>query len=495
MLVASVAVSCQHKHDEHDHGHSHSHGVEMLVAYSADFELFAETEPFLVGKECAVAAHITRLADFKPLDSTQVTLVFDNGGQQQRQTLKSPHEAGIYRFSITPVKAGCADMTFEIEVGDSVALLKAPHVHVYADHDALHHHDGCGHDHETPEGDLVSFTKEQSWKTDFATEVVCLEEFGQLIRTVAQVLPSQGNERQVVAMTSGIVALNANMVEGVAVNGGQTLFSIESNGMADNNMGVRYQEAVANYNLAKETYERKQRLAADKIVSTAELQRAKSEYENAMAVYNNLKHNFSTSGQRATAPMGGYVKALHVANGAFVEAGQPVMTVAQNRDLFIRAEVQPRHYEALSLIEDVTFKTSHGNNVYSLKDLNGSVVSYGRAVDEGSPLLPVTFRVRNSANLVSGDFLTIYIRCRGSEPVLTVANGGIVEEMGNYFVYVQHNPEQFEKRLVTLGATDGLRTVVLSGLKAKERVVSKGAMMIKLNQSSGALDPHAGHVH
>jgi multidrug efflux pump subunit AcrA (membrane-fusion protein) len=70
-----------------------------------------------------------------------------------------------------------------------------------------------------------------------------------------------------------------------------------------------------------------------------------------------------------------------------------------------------------------------------------------------------------------------------------------VNILGNYFIFVQLTPESFEKRLVTLGATDGYRTEVLSGVEPGERVVTKGASMVRLAQNGAALDPHAGHVH
>ena len=67
--------------------------------------------------------------------------------------------------------------------------------------------------------------------------------------------------------------------------------------------------------------------------------------------------------------------------------------------------------------------------------------------------------------------------------------------MGNYFVYVQLTPEFFEKREVKIGQTDGQRTEILSGLNGKERVVAKGAVLVKLTQATGTLDAHSGHVH
>ncbi len=60
---------------------------------------------------------------------------------------------------------------------------------------------------------------------------------------------------------------------------------------------------------------------------------------------------------------------------------------------------------------------------------------------------------------------------------------------------MQVTPELFEKREVKTGITDGIKTEILSGLSTHERIVTKGAFLVKLAQSSGALDPHAGHVH
>jgi hypothetical protein len=48
---------------------------------------------------------------------------------------------------------------------------------------------------------------------------------------------------------------------------------------------------------------------------------------------------------------------------------------------------------------------------------------------------------------------------------------------------------------VKIGSTDGLKTEITKGISATERIVSKGAVLVKLAQSSGALDAHSGHVH
>ena len=96
---------------------------------------------------------------------------------------------------------------------------------------------------------------------------------------------------------------------------------------------------------------------------------------------------------------------------------------------------------------------------------------------------------------MSGSFIETFIKTQSQTETLTVSNEAIVEEMGNYFVYVQLTPELFEKRPVKTGVTDGIRTEITDGVSQGERIVGKGAILVKLAQSAGAIDPHAGHVH
>jgi hypothetical protein len=70
-----------------------------------------------------------------------------------------------------------------------------------------------------------------------------------------------------------------------------------------------------------------------------------------------------------------------------------------------------------------------------------------------------------------------------------------MEEQGYYSVFVQLTPELFEKRGVTIGSTDGIRTEIKNGLAEGERIVTRGALLVKLAAVSNSLDPHAGHVH
>ena len=493
VLIATALTGCGQSQSKGEASEGHAHDESLrLTTYNSDFELFAEATPFVVGQSSDILAHFSHLSNFKPLKEGSITVSLIVGTDGIRQTVEKPLRDGIYLFSIKPSTMGTAKLIFDIATPDGNSQLVLTNVKIYDnEHDAQH----AAADAVESSSNGVLFTKEQSWKIEFATDEVKQEPFGQIIRTTAQIQPSQIDENVVVAKASGIVRFSGDgIVDGKAVSSGQSLFSIESGGLAENNMDVRYNEAASEYNRAKADYDRKKELAKDRIVSDRELLEAETAFKNAEAVYNNLRKNFSSGRQVISSPMNGFIKQVLVRNGEYAEAGQPVLVVSQNRDLLIKAELQPKYFDVLGTIHTANIKVLNSNLSYTLDELNGKVVSYGKSTDLSNPLIPVVFQVQNSVGLLPGSFVEMYIKLQSNAHSLTVPNTAIVEEMGAYFVYVQITPEFFDKRVVSVGKTDGFRTEITSGLSPNERVVSKGAILVKLSQATGQLDTH-GHAH
>ncbi len=365
------------------------------------------------------------------------------------------------------------------------------------------HTEECNHDHDSHEGHnhteipgAITFTKAQASKIDFSVENPVSEPLGQVIKTTARIISDQTDESIVAARTSGIVVFAGNdIVEGKSVSSGQTLFYVSGSGMAENNVNVRLTEAQSTYAKAEADYNRSLELAKDKIVSDKELRQIKSEYESAKAVYDNLYRNFSEKGQRVSSSAGGFVKQLYVSNGQYVEAGQPLISVSKNKSLLLKADVPARYAPLLPYITSANIRKPNDKTIYKLSDLNGKVLSFGRSVNNDNYLLPVTFQIDNKAGFISGGFAEVFIKTQSEKPVLSIPKEAIIENQGTYFVFVQAAPEAYEKREVGIGVSDGIRTEITSGLTTKDKVVSKGAVSVKLAESSGALDPHAGHVH
>ena len=492
LLITTVLAACSHK--PHTPGEEEPHREKLLItSYNSTFELFAEADPFVADHQSYILAHFTRLENFKPLGEGSVVISLLQEGGETVSGSAEPVSDGIYRIFLQPSAAGKGRLEFDIRTSEEVSQLIVTGITIYDNAaDAQHAAEAEAHGG----GNTVLFTKEQSWKIGFATEEVRKAPFGETIRTVAQIEPSQSDEKVVVAKAGGLVLFTGREITpGTVVRTGQRLFTMEGGGLADNNTDVRYAEAVAEYNRAKAEYDRKRELSKERIVTESELLTAQAAFQNAEAVYANLRKSLSSGGSQVVqSPMNGFVKQLFVRNGELAEAGQALLVVSQNRDLLIRAELQPKYYSHLGSIATATIKVMHSDLTYTLEELNGKIVTYGRSADLTNPLIPVVFQVQNNVGLLPGSFVEMFIKLQDGSEAITVPNEALIEEMGAYFLYVQVTPELFEKRAVLIGKSDGLRTEITEGLSAGERVVSKGAIMVKLSQSTGQLDAH-GHGH
>jgi RND family efflux transporter MFP subunit len=493
-LVIATALNACHNHSaETDSEHDHDDVKVLITGYSEKFELFAEADPFAVGVTSSILVHLTHIENFKPLQEGKVTLSMIIGTKGIRQTIEKAERPGIYRFSLTPETEGLARIILDIETGTTKQQIEVRGIGVYADeHTAIHEAEG----NAVQETNAFAFTKEQSWKIDFATEHPLIEPFGQSIKTTAQIQPAQGDEVIVTAKTNGVVTIpNNGLLEGKTVSAGELLLTISGSGLAENSWNVKFAEAKNNFEKAKADFERMSQLAKDKIIPEKELLAAKTDFENAKALYDNMNENFNAKGQRVVSPLNGYAKQLFVQNGQYIEVGHPIITVSQNKNLLITADVQQKFAPVLGAIVSANIRTLYDNKTYTLKELNGKIVSYGRSVNPDNFMIPVILQIDNKGSFVPGGFVELYLKLLTNSVALTVPNTALLEEQGQFFVMVQVTPELFEKREVKIGSTDGVKTEVLRGLNENERIVSKGAMLVKLAQAAAALDPHSGHVH
>jgi hypothetical protein len=77
---------------------------------------------------------------------------------------------------------------------------------------------------------------------------------------------------------------------------------------------------------------------------------------------------------------------------------------------------------------------------------------------------------------------------------VVILNSAIVDDNGTPVAYVQAGGETFERRVLTLGATDGTRTHIAAGIRPGDMVVTTGAYQVRLAAASGS-DFAGGHAH
>lgn len=488
-LVLSSCHNSGHVQQAQEEGHNHSHEERLMVtAYSSTIELFAECTPVVAGEETEILAHLTVLEDFAPVTNEQVTATLTAGGSKVSAQAECVAD-GKYEFHLTPAKAGNGQLEINVP---GLGVVKAD-VKVCADDGEA---DEEIEESEPESSNGVAFSKEKAWAVGMQTAEIQRMDIGSVIRTMASVeLPAESRQ-SVVAASSGRVGFALrDLVPGIQVSKGQVLFTIEGNGTSDDNLAVKFADAQADYNLAKSEYERKCELAEYGIVSRSELEQAKADYEKSKAAYENLSSNWQDGRQVIKAAIDGYLESVDISAGQHIEAGQQLATISDLSEIHLHADVQSRYYSQLAHITGANIKRIDSSRTFSLEEACGKLVSYGRSTHGTSSLIPVTFCLSNDMGLVPGAFVEMFISTGVTEPVTCVPVESIVEEMGQKFVFVQLNPEFFEKRPVVTGQSNGMMVQILQGVSEGERVVSGGAMFVKLSQSQGALDPHAGHNH
>ena len=366
------------------------------------------------------------------------------------------------------------------------------HGHDHDHEDETEQHAGeAGDDHD--HGDEIILTPEKARAAGVKVETIMPGTFHGVIHTSGKVLSASCDETTVMATISGRVSYKNHVSEGLKVTGGMQLFSITSAGMqvAD---GDPVQRARIDYERAERDYTRARLLVKDKIISEKDLAVSKAEYEAARLTYTSVQKTRSAGGVVVTAPRGGYVKQCLVAGGDYVEAGQPLAVLTQNKHLYLRAEIPEREFKELNKIRCAKFRTSYSDRLYDITDMGGHIQSYGRSAEVNNSYIPVVFEFNNTGDVVQGSYAEIYLITQERENVLTLPLTALTEEQGVHYIYIQVDKEGYRKQEVTLGESDGERVEILSGLKKGDKVVTKGAIQVKLASAANAIPAH-NHNH
>jgi membrane fusion protein, heavy metal efflux system len=488
--VTLAGTSCQRNASSEEHGHAHEESTTLAYTlYSEKTELFVEFKPLVVGQPSKFAAHFTKLGkSFTSLDSGKITLslvVNDKGVRQSNDKASSP---GIFRLALKPLVAGTGKLVFDIVTSEYKDQIIIDPVSVYADQQSA-----AAAEQDVPSGS-ITFLKEQAWKIDFANQEIKRQSFHEVIKTSGQLLAKPSDETVVTARSNGVVQWNDDVVTGGTVQQGKRLFIISSGNLATGNIESQYREAKLNFEKAEADYNRVQPLLADKIISSKDYLEIKNHYDQSKIVFETISRNYSAGGQSVQSPGNGFIKQVLVSSGEYVQAGQPLVVITKDQTLMLKADVSLRYYNDLPFVKDANFKTLYGDKLYSTTAMKGKVLSYGKSVGDATSLLPISFSFVNDGTLVPGESVEVYLQSKPILDALVVPLAALIEEQGNFYVYIQTAGETFDKRAVTLGIQDGVNVQVVAGTKEGERVVTKGAYMIKLATQSGNVPAH-GHEH
>lgn len=361
------------------------------------------------------------------------------------------------------------------------------HDHEMHDHDGENHGD---HDHEHEKhdhsDDEIVIEPSDAEKFGIVVETVAEHPFNDVLAVTGQIVGSSANESVITATTPGILTLKGNILIGQDIKAHAVIGTISAKNISGGDPNNAARVAIAS---AKRQLDRLEPLLREGIVTQREYDQALSEYEAAKAAY-------SPSGANGTvvSPIAGVITQLFVSSGQYVEIGTPIATVAKNNTLVIRADLPEKNRNMLGQIKTALFRPTYSQEWISIDSIGGKrTQSAPTDAIAKAGYIPVYFTVNNDGSLTNGTYVDVNLLGEGCAPAITLPSEAIVEQQGNYFAYVRTGDHSYEKRKIELGESSGSRRKVISGIKAGDNVVVKGAVMVKIAESSGAVPE--GHTH
>ena len=367
---------------------------------------------------------------------------------------------------------------------------------------------GCGSAPGEPESKMTSFTSSES-KADTAElftvpkeqmahlQIVAAEK-GPLPRTLrlAGSVAYNAFETTPVFASIGGPVHEILVAPGQFVQAGQPLLNVTSpDYSAARSAYIKAREA---FTLSDKLYTRAQDLFAHGAISEADLQQAEANHNQAHADMESSADTLralgvkdpdsliknaarSTSESPVLAPVTGEIVERLVGPGQLLQSGvTQCFTISNTNTVWILVNVYQSDLPFVHVADAVEINTDSYPELF-----HGKLSYLAPALDPNTRTLQARIVTENPGKKLKKDmYVTATVNAGSIPDAITVPDAAILRDTENQpFVYVQAGPNQFARRLVTVGPSVAGRTQIASGLKESEQVVGDGSLFLQFKNS------------
>lgn len=256
--------------------------------------------------------------------------------------------------------------------------------------------------------------------------------------------------------------------EGAYVQKGQKLVQIDR---ADAQLAVQKAElGVRNASLA---WERTEKMAADKLVSPQDVDKARYERDVAKHALDEARRRLDKTEVRA--PFTGKVTLRSVQNGQTVKPGDALFVLADYDPLVARIFLPEREVLDLKPGQDAQMSLKARDDVR----FRGRIQRISPVVDTQSGTVKVTVEaLQPPASVRPGAFVTVGLVRETRAAALLVPKPAVIRELSEAFVYVADG-DKAKKKAVQTGLEEGDKVEILGGLDKADKVVTSGQGALK----------------
>jgi RND family efflux transporter MFP subunit len=466
------------------------------TAWTRGGELFLEYPALVKGQKVRFAVHLTRLTDFRAVQDAACEV---HVGEEVFPCDPSTHP-GIFGANVEPTVTGDKSMSIMVRGKDLNETFDVGTVKVAPDAASA----------EKPaeaKEETITFTKEQQWALDFGTELVAEQTLRDSLRVAAETLPRTGGEASVTAPVNGRLVVDKPISVGASIEIGTELAGIvPPAGATTDTASLQLAEAEARMSLeqAQRDRARAERLLAAGAVPARRAEEARMVEATAQvrlqAAQTRLAQFDSTrsgdgkdAGVRrftVRAPISGILAESSAVNGANTETGKILFRIVDINSIFVSGVVPEAEFSKLRSLSGAEIEMPDGQTRPA-----GRLIAIGRLVDAETRTVPVTYEIDNRDHRLAINqtvFLRLFLTPMGKAPV--VPEAAIIDDAGRPVIFLQRAGETFVRKPVKLGIRNHGLVQILEGVSAGDRVVTKGAYLVRLSTMSSAVPAH-GHVH
>lgn len=482
-----------------------------VTAWSEHYELFAETEPLVAGREAASHAHFTVLQGFSALDRGAVTGILRGaGGREETFHAPAPLRPGIFRVVFRPAREGTFDLVFRVEEGGRREDIAAGRVRVgTAESPGGLVEPPPGTPAAGAAGEPIGFLKEQQWRTELVIARAATGTLRRTLRAPATVRPAAGGEVTLTAPTDGVVTSARWPHVGLDAARGMPLFTIAPRLESDRSLselGAEVAALEAELGAARARLARLRELIAVEAASRREVEEAEAAVRalaarleasrrGRAAVSAVRRGGAGPESFRVAAPIAGRVAEVAVSPGQFVEAGAPLARLVQTSPVWLELALQPAQAAALTAAPAGLYvRRWASEEPFPVPGSELRLVARAPEVDAGTGMVPLVLEVRRGVDVLRlGSRVEAELLLPEELTGVVVPASALIDDDGVEVVYVQLEGESFERREVRIEARQGPH-VLVRGIARGERIVTRGGNAIRRSSllGSGAVE---GHVH
>lgn len=256
--------------------------------------------------------------------------------------------------------------------------------------------------------------------------------------------------------------------EGQYVSQGQTLIQLDNSIIVS--QIAELETAIA---LAKEVFDKRQRLWDQNIGSEIEYLQAKNQYES--LIDKKASANVQLSKTTITAPISGYIDMINVKLGEMASPGMPACQIVNNTNMEVRIDLPEVYLGKVNKGDDILVELPALE-----KEVKGKVSSVGQTVNQYNRAFQVIASVNNQDNSIKPNMLVkAKFKNLTVDDAIVIPSNLLQESAQGYFVFTAETDSATNeivaiKKQIEVGESYGGQIVVTKGLKGDDKIINEG---------------------